>query len=258
MMRLDPLPNIATTLPAQLLTVALNFVLPPRCASCGVQTGSTGGLCTKCWIQARFIAAPQCSQCGYPFELDFGDGVRCGPCLSRPPYFDRARAAVAYDDRIGHIVIAFKHGDRADLAPGLAAWMRRAGGELLQDADLVAPVPLHRRRLFSRRYNQSSLLGQPLARAAGIPFIGDLVIRQRETDSQGHLSPAARRRNVEGAFRVAAHHKDMLKDKRVLLIDDVLTTGATVNAIARRLKREGARAVDVLTVTRVVRETSVS
>lgn len=258
MMRLDPLPSIATTLPAQLLTVALNFVLPPRCASCGVQTGSTGGLCTECWIQARFIAAPQCSQCGYPFELDFGEGVRCGPCLSRPPYFDRARAAVAYDDRIGHIVIAFKHGDRADLAPGLAAWMRRAGGELLQDADLIAPVPLHRRRLFSRRYNQSSLLGQPLARAAGIPFIGDLVIRQRETDSQGHLSPAARRRNVEGAFRVAAHHKDMLKDKRVLLIDDVLTTGATVNAIARRLKREGARAVDVLTVTRVVRETSVS
>ncbi|MDF1748365.1 MAG: ComF family protein [Alphaproteobacteria bacterium] len=256
-MRIETLPGAVVALPTQMLRAALDFVLPPRCAGCGVQTGSAGGLCTDCWTKTRFIAAPQCNQCGYPFELDFGDGVRCGPCLSRPPYFERARAAVAYDDRIAQIVISFKHGDRTDLAPGLAAWMRRAGGELLKDADLIAPVPLHRRRLFSRRYNQSALLGQPLAKVAGVPFIGDLITRQRETESQGHLSPSARRRNVEGAFRIPAHRKEILQGKRVLLIDDVLTTGATANAIARRLKREGATAVDVLTLTRVVRETSV-
>lgn len=236
-------------------TAALNFILPPRCALCGVQTGSTGALCADCWQQVRFIAAPQCAQCGYPFELDFGEGVRCGACLSTPPHYDRARAAVAYDDQIAQIVIAFKHGDRTDLTPGLSRWMLRVGAELLRDADLILPVPLHRRRLFARRYNQSALLAQPLAAAYGVPVAGDLLRRQRNTPTQGHLSASARRRNVEGAFRTTEVGKRRIPGKRILLIDDVMTTGATANAIARRLKRDGAAAVDVLTLTRVVRET---
>ncbi len=246
----------ALSAPFTLMRVALDFVLPPRCAGCGVQTGSPGGLCTDCWRASRFIAAPQCDQCGYPFELDFGPGVRCGACLSRPPHFDRARAAVAYDDRIGHILISFKHSDRTDLAPGLSAWMRRVGEPLLAEADLIVPVPLHRRRLFDRRYNQSALLARPLAEAFGVEMAGDLIRRQRHTPSQGHLSASARRRNVEGAFRVPVEQKARLTGKRVLLVDDVFTTGATVNALARRLKRDGARAVDVLTLARVVRETN--
>jgi ComF family protein len=234
----------------------LDFVLPPRCPACGVQTGSLGGLCSDCWRKARFLAAPACVQCGYPFELDFGPGVRCGACLANPPHYDRARAAVAYDDRIAKLVIGLKHSDRTDLAPGLAAWMERAGADLLETCDWIVPVPLHRRRLFDRRYNQSVLLARPLAERAGKPLVSDLIRRQRKTDSQGHLSPAARRRNVEGAFRTDPDRKSELKGKRILLIDDVLTTGATVNAIARRLKRDGAAAVDALTLARVVRATA--
>lgn len=238
------------------LRAGLDFVLPPRCVGCGVQTGSLGGLCTECWTATRFIAAPQCVQCGYPFELDFGAGARCGACLAERPHFDRARAALAYDDRVAHIVIGFKHADRTDLAPGLARWMARAGADLLDDADLLAPVPLHRSRLLARRYNQSVLLARPLAEAAGVPLVADLIRRHRATPSQGHLSPSARRRNVEGAFRTNPDRKQDLSGRRVLLIDDVMTTGATVNAIARRLKRDGAAAVDVLTLARVVRESA--
>lgn len=235
---------------------ALDFILPHRCAACGRQTGSRGVLCPDCWRQTRFIAAPQCRQCGYPFELDFGEGVRCGACLSNQPHYQRARSAIAYDARIAKVLIAFKHGDRTDLAPGLSAMMRRVGSDLLTSAELILPVPLHRNRLFERRYNQSVLLAKPLSRESGVPMAAGLLRRQRRTTSQGHLSPAARRRNVEGAFRIDPKQKDRLAGRRVLLIDDVLTTGATVNAIARRLKRDGAAAVDVLTLARVVRETS--
>lgn len=234
----------------------LDFVLPPRCLSCGIQTGSHGALCTDCWRSVRFIAQPQCAQCGYPFELDFGSGARCGACLSTAPYFDRARAAVAYDDRIAKMLIAFKHGDRTDMAPGLSRWMARVGSDLLADADVVLPVPLHRRRLLSRRYNQSVMLAKSLAEGAGKPMLSDILIRKRHTPTQGHLSPAARRRNVEGAFRTNPDRLPEIVGCRLLLIDDVLTTGATVNAAARRLKRDGAAAVDVLTFARVVRETA--
>ena len=236
------------------LRAGLDFVLPPRCPGCGVQTGALGGLCLACWKETRFIAAPQCAQCGYPFELDFGAGARCGACLAEPPDYDRARAAVAYDDRVARIIIGFKHTDRTDLAPGLACWMARAGAELLDAADLIVPVPLHPGRLFQRRYNQSALLARPLADMAAVPLAGGLIRRHRATPSQGRLSPSARRRNVEGAFRVDPTQTPRLKDRRVLLIDDVMTTGATVNALARRLKRDGAAAVDVLTLARVVRE----
>lgn len=234
----------------------VDFVLPPRCLACGTQTGTTGGLCTDCWRQTDFIAAPQCDGCGYPFELDFGSGALCGACLSNPPHYDRARAAVAYDDRMASMIIRFKHSDRADLAPGMAAWMRRAGAELLDDADILIPVPLHRSRLFDRRYNQSALLAKRLSDWAEIPWRTDLVERHRKTPSQGHMSASARRRNVEGAFSVPKGKKPALSGARVLLIDDVMTTGATINALARRLKRDGARSVDALTFARVVRPTA--
>lgn len=240
------------------LSLALGFILPMRCAACGTTTGGDGAFCAACWREIRFIAAPQCEQCGYPFELDFGEGVKCGACLSSRPHYDRARSALAYDDRIAKVLIAFKHGDRTDLAPVLSALMRRVGAELLSDADLIVPVPLHRNRLFQRRFNQSVLLARPLSRDCGVPLAAELLRRKRRTASQGHLSPTARRRNVEGAFQTGAADRQKVKGKRVLIVDDVLTTGATVNAIARRLKRDGAVGVDVLTLARVVRETAPS
>jgi len=234
----------------------VNFVLPPRCMSCGTITASLGGLCAKCWPTVTFIGAPQCSQCGYPFEVDFGDEARCGHCLTNPPAFDRARAATAYDDTIAELVIRLKHSDRTDLAPWLADWMKRAGADLLEDADIITAVPMHRRRLFQRRFNQASMLAVRLAQDSPGRLITDLAIRHRDTPSQGRKSASARKRNVEGAFRTNPKWKPILKGARVLIIDDVMTTGATVNAIARRLKKDGARAVDVLTLTRVVRETA--
>lgn len=249
---LDPIARTARAIPGGIV----NFVLPPRCLSCGDIAGSLGGLCSDCWSDVTFIAAPQCAQCGYPFEMDFGYGVKCGHCLSAAPSFDRARSATAYGDRIAEMVISFKHSDRTDMAPGLAAWMRRAGADLLADADIITPVPMHRRRLFQRRFNQAALLARRLARETQATLISDLMIRHRDTASQGRMSAAKRRRNVEGAFRTNPLWKPNLAGARVLIIDDVLTTGATVNAMARRLKRDGAGAVDVLTLTRVVRETA--
>lgn len=233
--------------------LGLDLILPPRCAACGTVTGSQGGLCSACWRKAQFIAAPQCQQCGYPFELDFGHDVRCGACLSSPPHYDHARAALAYDDLAAHIIIAFKHGDRTDLAKTLGTWMARVGAPLLAQADWLVPVPLHRKRLFRRRYNQSVLLAQALTGFTTARLASDMILRHRETLSQGHLSPSARRRNVEGAFRIAEHWQDRIKGQRIVLVDDVMTTGATANALARRLKKDGAEQVDVLTLARVIR-----
>jgi len=156
-----------------------------------------------------------------------------------------------YDDSSRQLVLALKHGDRLHLAPPLAQWMRHAGAELLAAADLQLPVPLHWTRLFTRRYNQAALLAQAIAKAGGPPVAADCLIRRRRTPSQGNKNPSARRRNVAGAF--AVRRPDKLRGRRVVLIDDVLTTGATVEECARVLKRAGAARVDVLTLARVVR-----
>lgn len=234
---------------------ALDFVLPPRCAACGTQTGTTGGLCPTCWRDSCFIAAPLCVQCGYPFELDVGADTRCGGCLANPPDYDRARAAVAYDDRISKVLISFKHGDRVDLAPGLSRWLLRVAEELRDGTDIILPVPLHPSRLRHRKFNQSVLLARPLGRAWKVPVALDLVRRHRDTKSQGHLSPSGRQRNVQGAFRIDPDKKAKVAGKNILLVDDVMTTGATADALARCLKRAGAGRVDLVCVARVVRPT---
>jgi ComF family protein len=179
--------------------------------------------------------------------------VKCGACLARPPAFARARAVFVYDAESRSILLDFKHGDRTDFAPALARWMARAGSELLADADLIAPVPLHPRRLWSRRFNQAALLALAIGRQTGVAVRPDLMRRRRNTPSQGRLSPAGRRRNVTGAFALAPGHRTRVMGKRVLLIDDVMTTGATAEACAKLLLRSGAQAVDLLALARVVR-----
>lgn len=181
------------------------------------------------------------------------EGALCGACLRDPPPFERARAAMAYDELSRRMILGLKYADRADMAPAFAAWLGRAGADLIADADWIAPVPLHWTRLFSRRFNQSALLARLVARAHERAFAPDLMARRRRTPSQAGLGGAARRRNVRGAFSVRPAWKPRIKAKRILLIDDVLTTGETVSASARALKRSGAGAVDVLTLARVVR-----
>lgn len=234
-------------------TRALDLVLPPRCLRCGVTVDSVGALCPDCWGQMAFLGAPHCACCGYPFEFEMAADALCAACMREHPAYDRARAVLRYDDASRDLVLAFKHADRTDGAPAYGRWLARAGAELLADADLIAAVPLHWSRLFARRYNQAALLALALARETGLSASPDLLSRRRRTPSQGRLSAAARERNVAGAFALRPRHRDGLAGRRVLLVDDVLTTGATVEACARVLRREGAAAVDVLTLARVVR-----
>lgn len=235
----------------QTRTTIRDHLWPPLCAVCDEQVQG-GGLCADCWDAVTFLGAPQCYACGVPFPFDPGPGALCAACTrARPPY-ERARAAFVYDDASRPMILAFKHADRTDLAPALVNWLARPAAVLLQDADIVAPVPLHWSRLLHRRYNQSALLSNALARRAGAQALPDLLVRKRRTGTQGGKSRPARIRNVQGAFRVRAGYVSGLRDKRVLLVDDVMTTGATLEACARALLRAGAGAVDVITIARVV------
>lgn len=231
---------------------ALDVLLPPRCIGCGAGVGGQGTLCPACWREIDFIAGPCCTACGLPFDYDFGDDGLCGACARRRPPYGRACAAVVYTDASRRLVLDFKRGDRTDAAPVLARWMARAGAGLLEKAEVIVPVPLHRRRLIARRYNQSALLALAIGRLAGLPVAVDLLRRVRPTRSQGGLSRAARRRNVQGAFALRLGAQDRLAGRRVLLVDDVMTTGATVEACARTLRRGGSGTVDVLALARVV------
>jgi len=235
----------------------LDAVLPPLCLGCNEIVAEPGALCAACWPAFSFIAAPHCSRCGTPFTEPVGPGehgnVQCGACLRRPPRFRKARAALVYDDQSRRVVLPFKHGDRTDMARACGRWMARAAGELLVEAELIAPVPLHWRRLFSRRYNQALLLARAVARHGAAELAPDLLRRDRWTGSQGKLRAEERRRNVRAAFGLHPRWREAVKGKAVLLVDDVLTTGATVDACTLVLQRAGARHVDVLTLARAVR-----
>jgi ComF family protein len=232
----------------------LDWLLPPRCVITGAAVDVQGALAPEAWRELSFITAPMCQCCGRPFshsvEADSGDGY-CAGCLAHPPAFDRARAALIYNDASRELVLSFKHGDHTYLWRTMTNLMLTAGGaELCRDADVITPVPLHRWRLLRRRYNQAALLARGLAKRCHRPFTADILQRSRATASQGHLSGSARRKNVKGAFLVRRKWRDHLKGNHVVLVDDVFTTGATVEECARILKKHGADKVSVLTLTR--------
>jgi ComF family protein len=232
---------------------ALDLVLPPRCLACGVTVAVTHALCPACWSEIAFLGAPQCACCGRPFAEPTAPETLCGACLKRRPLYHRARAVCRYDEASKRLVLAFKHGDRTDTVPALARWLARAGDALIADCDLIAPVPLHWTRLFARRFNQAAMLALATGRLAGRPVVPDLLERRKRTPPQGRSSRDQRRRNVAGAFAVARRHRAAVADRRILLIDDVLTTGSTAEACSRALLGAGAAAVDVLTLALVVR-----
>lgn len=232
--------------------LAIDLLLPPRCLGCGVLVTQASSLCADCWSGLDLITKPYCASCGYPFEYDVGEAAVCAGCEASPPRFDRARAAMRYNEASKPLLLRFKHADKAELAPVLCRFMARAGEELLSGADVIAPVPLHRWRLLRRRYNQSAMLAKPLAVEAGLPFLPELLVRRRNTPPQGQLGREGRKRNVSGAFAVTPGHRDQVVGRRVLLVDDVMTSGATANACAAVLKRAGAEQVMLLTVARVV------
>lgn len=246
-----PNPNIAGKRALQLANRVASLVLPHRCLSCRTLMPDANGLCVDCWGQLTFLGEPCCTLCGYPFELSEGRDALCAACTFRRPAYDKARAVFAYDDTSRDLILAFKHGDHTENAPALAAWLVRAAGGLARDADIVAPVPLHRKRLRQRRFNQSALIAQQAARHWQRDYYPDLLQRQRATASQGNLGFSARRRNVRQAFGVSEKYRNAIEGRTILLIDDVLTTGATVEECSRILKRHGARQVYVATLARV-------
>jgi ComF family protein len=231
----------------------LDLTLPPRCLACGGAVERMGGVCPECWRGLTFIGPPVCRCCGLPFELAALEEALCGPCIAEPPPFARARAALVYDDTSRALVLGFKNGDQTWAAPGLGAWLARAGAELLEADALLVPVPLHRWRLFHRRFNQAALLARVIHQTTGTPVCPDLMVRRRATPRQGHLGSLGRSRNVEGAFAVRPGREALIPGRRLVLVDDVLTTGATARECARVLRRAGAASVDVLTLARVVR-----
>ena len=208
----------------------------------------TAGLPAEAWSKIHFIAEPLCDSCGAPFEYAMAD--RCAACLASPRVFARARAACLYDDNSRDLILQFKHADRLDLAPLFAGWVGRAAADLIAEADAVAPVPLHPGRLFKRRYNQSAEIARPLARRYRLAYLPEALKRRKATESQAGKSASGRRRNVAGAFEVPDRQKAKVEGRRILLIDDVLTTGATAEACAKALLKAGAAAVDVAAIAR--------
>ncbi len=233
--------------------LVLDALLPPRCLGCDALVEEPGSLCARCWQGIDFLTPPCCAACGYPFEYALPEEALCAACLWRRPAYDRARAVFRYGEASRGLILGFKHGDRTHAAPAFARWLARAGAEALAAAAVIVPVPLHSWRLFRRRYNQAALLALGLAALTGVPVAPEAMRRRRNTPSQGRLDPTARRRNVRGAFALDPDGAAAIDGRRVLLVDDVLTTGATVEECARVLGRGGAAAVDVLTLARVVR-----
>jgi len=230
--------------------LALDVALPTLCVSCREPVAGEG-VCANCWSRMSFIAPPYCARLGIPFAYDPGPGLLSMEAIAAPPAYQRARAAVRYEETAKALVHGLKYQDRTDLAPIMGRWMARAGQEILDDADVLVPVPLHWRRGWSRRFNQSGALAKIIEKQTGVPVAGALR-RVKPTLQQVGLSKSERARNVQGAFTVPHEKRAAIEGRHVVLIDDVLTSGATVDACARALLQARAGQVDVLVFARVV------
>jgi ComF family protein len=232
----------------------LDFALPPRCPACGTITADPHRFCFACWRSLTFLGDPCCARCGLPFAYAEGAEAQCGRCLAEPPRFDRLRAAVAYGETARRVALKLKYGGRPGVAETLAALMLRHLGPAGEDA-LLVPVPLHRWRIWKRGYNQAALIAAALARAGGLAADPCLLERVRATPPLRGLGRRERALAVRAAFRVPAAARPRLAGRRIILVDDVFTSGATAGACAWALKRAGAGRVEVLCWARVVSET---
>lgn len=232
----------------------LRLIYPPQCVACGARTSEEFGLCGQCWREAEFIGGLVCDKCGLPLPgEDPGEPVLCDDCLVIARPWSRGRAAMLYGATGRRLVLALKHGDRADLVPPAARWMLSAARPILTGDMLVAPVPMHWLRFFRRRYNQSALLAERLARAARLDHCPDLLIRSRRTASQEGRDRDGRFANLAGAIRAHPGRRQRLQGRHVLLIDDVMTSGATLAAAAEACLAGGAAEVSVLALARVAK-----
>jgi ComF family protein len=236
-----------------LVRAAVDVVYPPGCLACHGAVGAAHGLCPRCWAAMPWIERPCCERLGLPFAVDLGAGLVSPAAMAEPPVFTRARAVARYDGPARDLVHRLKFGDRLELSLAMGAWMARAGAELVGGADGLVPVPLHPLRLWRRRFNQAGLLAQAVSRRAGVAVRPDWLVRTKATRPQVGLSRNERALNLQGSFRVPEEARPALAGRRLVLVDDVMTTGATANAASRVLIRAGAASVDVLTFAQVSR-----
>ncbi|MFN7710453.1 MAG: double zinc ribbon domain-containing protein [Holosporales bacterium] len=229
----------------------LNYLLPPRCAGCGALVDEAHRLCAPCYHRLTFITDPQCACCGFPFPYAQEPGSLCAACAQHPPLYHQARAVVSYDGVGRELILRLKHGDATHLAETLAPLLAGAGKELLSPGALLVPVPIHPGRLLRRRYNQAALLCTALSKLTGLEMDVLSLKRVVATPSQGGLNRTQRYENVKSAFAADPHRARVLKNKKIILVDDVLTTGATVSCATAVLLKAGAKQVDVLTFARV-------
>jgi ComF family protein len=235
-------------LPGALLALAY----PPSCAACGEAISEAHALCAGCWSRLSFISKPYCRRLGTPFAFDIGADLISPAAMADPPVFERARAVCGFDDVAREIIHRFKYRDRMELHRVMAGMMAAAGRELVAEADVLMPIPLHRFRIWTRRYNQAAELARLIGARSGKPVDVATLRRVKRTKPQVGLTRNERQLNLQGALRVAEGGRARIDGQAVLLIDDVLTTGSTANAAARALLRAGARRVDILTFARVI------
>lgn len=234
-----------------LLKQGIELLYPPQCITCETATATPHSLCVTCWNTLPLISKPYCERLGTPFQVDFGAGMLSPAAIADPPRFDRGRAVARHRDAAKSLVSRFKYGERLDLAKLMARMMVQAGGDILADADLLVPVPMHRIRLWRRRYNQAALLANGVSAISGVPVSLDALQRVRHTRAQVGLGRSDRQKNLAGAFRIPPEHEALVAGRRVVVIDDVRTTGSTLNACAHILRKAGAARIDVLTFTLV-------
>lgn len=226
-----------------------DLLVPPACISCRTPLATDQDVCARCWREIHFIRPPLCDVLGIPLPFDPGGSVVSARAAATPPDYDRGRAVAEHTGTMRPLISAFKYSDRLEPRQVFGRWMELAGRDLLAAADLIVPVPMHRLRLWQRQYNQSAVLAKEISRLTGVPVRYAVLVRHKRTPQQVTLTAAERLRNPRGAFQVPKRQRHKIAGRRVLLIDDVLTTGATVNACARCLKAAGASGVDVLTLT---------
>lgn len=233
---------------------ALNFLLPPTCAACDKLIDQPPGLCPDCWQQLQPITKPYCARLGIPFKQDLGPNALSAQAIANPPIVNRVRAAVIYNDIARQLVTGLKYYDRPEQSAPIGQLMVQAGHELIDEADLIMPVPLHWRRQFSRRYNQSQLLARAISKKSGLPHDPLILKRARSTKQQVGLSHTQRAQNVKNAFKINPEKAGLVLGKNILLIDDVYTSGATGNAAAQCLLKAGAAQVDMLVFAQAIRD----
>lgn len=242
-------------------TLAANIadlVIPPACLACQTPLVEHNTICATCWAEISFIRQPVCDRLGLPLPFDTGPGSISAAAAANPPIYDHARAAAHYSGVMREMILSFKYGDNHNARKLFGRWLASAGQGLIDECDVIAPVPMHPRRLLARRFNQSAILALELGRTCEKPYQPQLIRRTRQTTAQVGLTSAQRRRNLAGAFAVRSRQRRHVEGRNILLVDDVITTGTTLNACARALRRAGAARVDAIALAIVTNDSTVT